>query len=116
MRSTKQVIVSASAGVYPWLTIDHHLNPTSFSLQLVKAGTGDIACKVEGSLDVVNVANSGAGTYNVETSSRAFDFVSGLTDSFYNSYADKPLGGVRLNIGSVSGAASLTFTLLQSGN
>lgn len=119
MRSTKSHYQGVSAGNYPWLQIDHHINPVEFSIFVHEIGAGNVSSfKVQATLDDVGVPNSGAGTTNVELSATGFDLVSAINASagYSKFWADTPVAAIRFVPVTVSGSVNTTFTLLQSGN
>jgi len=103
----QRTITAAVVSAYPWVPLNQYAVPFNVGFGISKGGTGDTTFRVEHTFDnVLTGASAGSVFTHID--------VSAATASRDGNYA-YPVAAVRLNVASVSGAATLVFSVLQTG-
>ena len=105
MRPTSQTISSVAVSSYNWIPLGHHVDWWNVSYGVVPSGTGDLTYKIQYTINDLER----------DSTITAYDAVSGKTGSFASTLST-PATGIRFVATAASGAAGVTFTVLQIGN
>jgi len=103
--------VGVSAGAYPWIPVDQHLETFAVSYAVFHAsGPGQVSANIEGTFDDV--------TNRLVTSARAFVLVTAnpSTGQVQDGVITQAVQAIRYRATVVSASSNIVFQLLQAGN